>query len=574
MSDMYSALHVSPKKKRRSVEADGDLVLTPKKLRTAPPTPPATKIRRQEKQSTQSQLPVHLSRLITIQTSLQHALSHALATCASSPSRETGIVRNVLTHLSLETYTGLTAQINLDDLRRLCWIWEWDGRASGEDPKRPSGVDDDDNPFLDAPTTSEDTEWVRGSMGFVISPTTHYFKSERKRVPAYGIGIEVEMDIDKDMKGGMAAVARWTAAADKRCADLLKKLENWANLHKGESKIPDMPLAMLPSLPTGIKMSSLTRTLVSGSPKAPSVPFSLPCPPSSPSKAPSKSSMKHPMKDTTSSSAVPLPRTTLAINSIKFPQTPSRKSAAKTPLTPHTPSSSASNLDSSRPSTPVRQRGDGAFTAPKTPTTTRQLALYERVRQRSLSASPTKARTLLNDSQGVMSQDQLLKLGQEEIRRRCLLGRLSGVAESIWMLFSTPVGCSSLSTPTRKRRALPASEVTDAIIKSSPIPISGAEADDSVTMLTKLCPFFLRKLQIAGEDWLEMPATNQNNHPSSDSSLQTPTKKSTAPSSPGTAKSTNSAEELVRRSPRSVKRETGGLRQVREIIRREIESQD
>ena len=35
MSDMYSALHVSPKKKRRSVEADGDLVLTPKKLRTA-----------------------------------------------------------------------------------------------------------------------------------------------------------------------------------------------------------------------------------------------------------------------------------------------------------------------------------------------------------------------------------------------------------------------------------------------------------------------------------------------------------------------------------------------------------
>ena len=32
-----------------------------------------------------------------------------------------------------------------------------------------------------------------------------------------------------------------------------------------------------------------------------------------------------------------------------------------------------------------------------------------------------------------MSRDQLLKLSQEETRRRCLLGRLGGVAESIWM---------------------------------------------------------------------------------------------------------------------------------------------
>jgi hypothetical protein len=137
-------------------------------------------------------------------------------------------------------------------------------------------------------------------------------------------------------------------------------------------------------------------------------------------------------------------------------------------------------------------------------------------------------------------------------------------------LFSTPASGSSLATPSRKRRALPASEVANAIIKSSPVPISVAEANDSITMLTKLCPFFLRKLQIVGEDWLEMPATNQT----ADPDLQSPTKKLTVPSSPGTAKSTNSAEELVRRSPRSVKRETGGLREVREIIRREIESQD
>ena len=64
-------------------------------------------------------------------------------------------MRNVLTHLSLATYTGLTTQISLDDLRRLCWVWEWDG---GTPVENANGVDDDENPFLDAPTTSEDTE--------------------------------------------------------------------------------------------------------------------------------------------------------------------------------------------------------------------------------------------------------------------------------------------------------------------------------------------------------------------------------------------------------------------------------
>jgi hypothetical protein len=180
-------------------------------------------------------------------------------------------------------------------------------------------------------------------------------------------------------------------------------------------------------------MSTLTRTLVSGSPKAPSMPFSLPYPTSSPSKIPTRSPVKHPVKNPSSSSAISLPGTTVAINSIKFPQTPSRKIAAKSPSTPYTPSTATSNSESSRPSTPVQQRGNDAFTAPKTPTTARQQALYERIRQRSLSLSPTKVRTLPGENQGGMSKDQLLKLSQEETRRRCLLGRLSGVAESIWM---------------------------------------------------------------------------------------------------------------------------------------------
>jgi hypothetical protein len=68
-------------------------------------------------------------------------------------------------------------------------------------------------------------------MGFVVSSATHYSKADRKRVPAYGMGIEVEIDIDKDMGSGMAAVARWTAMADKRRLNFLAKLRRWIEVN-------------------------------------------------------------------------------------------------------------------------------------------------------------------------------------------------------------------------------------------------------------------------------------------------------------------------------------------------------
>lgn len=64
----------------------------------------------------------------------------------------------------------------------------------------------------------------------MITPTTYLPKSGGKRIPAYGIGIEVEMDIDKQMTGGMAAVARWTAGGDQRMKALVKKLHRWVEV--------------------------------------------------------------------------------------------------------------------------------------------------------------------------------------------------------------------------------------------------------------------------------------------------------------------------------------------------------
>ncbi|KAJ6539203.1 hypothetical protein B0H19DRAFT_1177679 [Mycena capillaripes] len=561
MSDLYTTLQVSPKKKRCPPERDDDTT-TPKKLRTVAPSHRRTPSRKAVESRT-PQLPPHLSRLCTIHTGLQHALSHALATCAVSPSSDTGIVRNVLNNLSLSTYSGLSTQFEIADLRRLCWIWEWDGSTLPSD----ASSSEEDNPFLDDRPAQKD--WTRGAMGIVLSPATHHSRVDGKRTPAYGIGIEVEMDIDKDMPGGMAAVARWTAAGESRREAFREKINSWVTLHTGVIPIPPIPCADLPRLSASTKATSLTRTLASLSPKSSLSPFKLPARPSSPSRSPSKpKTASHPF-------AIPFPLTSGSgsksptKSSVVFPQTPSsRSNRPATELTPRTPRTSVSSVSEllSQPSTPVHQRGAAAQTVPQTPSSSsRREALYERLRQRSLSASPTKAAS--SEVQGgKLTRDQMLKMGQDELRRRCLLGRLGGVAESVWMLFSTPAPGSTASPTVRKRRALPMSEVTAAIVKSSPVPLSSAEAVDSLVMLAKLCPFFLKRLTIAGEEWLEMPA------PSAGSTEGSPSKKPLVPGSPGAV--IDSAEALVTRSPRRVKREAGGLREVREIIRRELELQD
>ncbi len=115
------------------------------------------------------------------------------------------------------------------------------------------------------------------------------------------------------------------------------------------------------------------------------------------------------------------------------------------------------------------------------------------------------------------------------------------------------------------------SEVVNAVIKSSPVPISAAEASESLEMLLKLCPFFLKRLNISGEEWLEMPAPKTNPINIDDSTPGT----IGSPSNPRSRKAkADSAEEVLTRSPKRVKKETGGLREVREIIRRELELQD
>ncbi|EIW82428.1 hypothetical protein CONPUDRAFT_89848 [Coniophora puteana RWD-64-598 SS2] len=564
MADLYSSLNVSPKKKR-ALSPEDETVITPKRVRAAPPTPPPTK--HKGTYSKPPALPSHLSRLLSFHSAIQQSLSHALATCAVSPS-ESGIVRNVLNNISITTYSGFSSKFEPDDLKRLCWLWEWDGKTFPS-AQHASPPDDEENPFLDSKPSSND--WTRGSMGLVVTPTSHFSKSVGKRVPVYGIGIEVQMDIDKDMPGGMAAVARWTADSEKRWIQFKSKLESWVKHFSDTSPLPYIPLADLPELKAPHKASALTRVLATASPKGmAALSGMVPAEPSSPSRSPRKKLRSD------DNSAVPSPtKARLSqTNIIAFPKTPTTQRILPKEenglLTPKTPARTRddSDVSVSGVSTPVHQRGPEAETAPKTPSTSRRQALYERIRHKSLTSTPSKPKS--SEVPGSkLTREQIQKLGQDEIRRRCLLGRLGGVAESIWM------------QTTRKRKALPYSEVAAKIIKSSPVPMSISEAAESIKLLTTLCPFFLRTLDIKGEDWLEMPQMNSSQSetaaaetsrnlmlpapPHSPKGLSIPVKLPD-PSSP--------AEESLLKSPRRVKREAGGLREVREIIRRELEIHD
>ena len=198
----------------------------------------------------------------------------SLATAQISPDPDTGLVPNVLNHMSLQE-RGLGVRATVDDLKKLCWIWEWDGvtvpahitrqpimsstkkekgkslkdeddnsdieEQIGEDPeenpflaKPIPAPGEDDNPFISEKRSAPPKDWIRGGMGFCLSSTMHVTRldksSPNKRVPAYGIGIEVDWsheDVSSGRVGGMTAVARWTGGGELRKKALRKKLDSW-----------------------------------------------------------------------------------------------------------------------------------------------------------------------------------------------------------------------------------------------------------------------------------------------------------------------------------------------------------
>jgi len=164
----------------------------------------------------------------------------------------------------------------------------------------------------------------------------------------------------------------------------------------------------------------------------------------------------------------------------------------------------------------------------------------------------------------------------------CKLLTFWSPAKLTMRLFSAPgPTTSSLTTPPRARRkAIPLSEVADVIVKSSKTPISFAEAETSLSMITDLCPFFLTSKVVGKQEWLEMPASvaqppspSPTSYIPSGPAVTVPAFSGTGgpsiPTSPSPkARSRLGGDLAGPASPGRLRR--GGLREVRERIRKEL----
>ena len=209
-------------------------------------------------------------------------MSFALATGQKAPDPENGRVPAVLNHLGIAERGMGSIRMDADDLRRLCWIWEWDPDAEHEGPSTQEtkpvlserttrthvhsdasmrsvdsaeevGDEDDnpflvkhtlvrgkaqgDNPFIGGSESETPKDWIRGGSGFIITPALHVQKNTAtgtsKREPAYGIGIEVDWaheDVSGGRVGGMGAVSRWVTAGETRKPAFKEKLERWVEV--------------------------------------------------------------------------------------------------------------------------------------------------------------------------------------------------------------------------------------------------------------------------------------------------------------------------------------------------------
>ncbi|QRV88564.1 DNA replication factor Cdt1 C-terminal domain [Ceratobasidium sp. AG-Ba] len=596
-------------------------------------------------------LPSHLSRLVSAHTAIETSLSLSLATSSRGPSAETGHLAAITNTVALET-AGLRVRIGTDEIRRLCWLWEWDGDALPEDkPPKPTAravgpIEDssEDNPFLESNTPRKSapapvpapppTDWVRGGMGFIITPTTQLQRAQGRRIPAYGIGIKVETASEKSAGVALSAIAKWTADSHLRRKEITDKLLLWVKLHEatqvtpkanGKTKrlrslsptpVPHIPLADLPSL-ASIPITSTPSTLRTMQTPSKTSLFSTPSKGamSTPSFARRDGGFSTPTSSTRRAFATPTSRnggifaTPTSVHrhaaatpsttkrALAVPMTPTTRAAA-VPLPPTpaaTPSthysSGASESGDSRPCTPSINRvlfqsglepqtpqRDKSST-PSAPSTPRQAALAERLRQKALATPNGKTTTVTLSYDAETNTVHTADLTPDQLRRRCLLARIPDAAETLLAIFAT-------------RRVIPMREATRAIVGVSRV--STGEAEDEVRMMAELCPKFVKIRVVGKEEWIERgssvvtgkvvgplspgkkvgggsPATKKAPVSPNPKVPATPSRSGNLPPSPARLRTpgTSAAASTPKKNKDT---EVFGLKEVREVIRRELEA--
>lgn len=606
-------------------------------------------------------LPSNLAKLVSVHTAIETSLSLSLATSSRAPSQQTGHLPAITNTVALES-AGLRVRCGVEEIKRLCWLWEWDGTTVPEPEEgdkasvRSLGPIEDsseDNPFLESNTprkpapvrTPPPTDWVRGGMGLIVTPTTQLQRAEGRRVPAYGIGIKVEVSSEESVGVALSAVAKWTADSHLRRKELTDKLRQWAKLHEvtqvtpkanGKTKrirslspapLPDIPLADLPALSTIPITSTPSTNRILHTPSKGI--FSTPSRGniSTPTFVRRHDGISTPTSSTRSAFATPshnrtggifatptsvhrsgaqTPATGKRLFHMAPPMTPASRAAnVPLPLTPATTpslyaSSSASESGDSRPSTPCTNRAlfkvmqtpdpqtprkdkDATPTAPSTP---RQAALAERLRQKALATPSGKTTTVTLGYDAESNTVHVAEATPAQLRRRCLLARLPDAAETLLAMFTS-------------RRVIPLREAGRSVVSASRV--TTQEAEDEIRMLAELCPKFLRIRVVGRDEWVERGtgiSTGKAAKVASPAGPKTPSAKTESSparkgvSSPGAkppatparagtkgagasklAAASPSGASPASATPRKAKDvEAFGLKDVREVVRRELEA--
>ncbi|WWC73502.1 uncharacterized protein I206_107473 [Kwoniella pini CBS 10737] len=513
-----------------------------------------------------TELPPHLQTLLNIHHSFNLALSLYIATHPPilpphPPSATSVALPNLTNFLAIKETVERTSgrRFGLQELGRLAWVWTWDGKALPDNKavseKNKQAMIDEDNPFLVPTASNLGTGEVNG-LSYLITPTRTLDPHTGRRVYTHGIGIDLELRKgetrqvlhggaeggigNKGQGGGMGAVGRWNTNGEVRHDIFRERLEQWVEFNGGY----EPPAKSI--LPTPTTSENSTRSTI------PPIPV-LPLP--------------H------------LPSSTLLPAANLF-STFSSPSTTLTPQKAHTrPSTDSPKTAGLSDPFELIEKPDEKKVKVIRPGSVdqRRQAMMERIKARSETGKVPA--TLGSSAGGFKRSGSLSAAGQhEELKRRSTLSRLENIAEGIWMMFSAPSpGPSTLpSAPRGRRKVIPMNEVADVIVKSSKTPISSAEAQSSLQLLTELCPFFLNIKQIGKQEWLEMPSGSISTAPPSPGSSITIAQPPPAipgrlaPSSPSTPGRTNNAELAGPASPGRVRR-GGGLREVRERIRRELE---
>ncbi|KAJ9112584.1 hypothetical protein QFC19_000603 [Naganishia cerealis] len=550
-------------------------------------------------------LPPHLANLLALHKSFDLALSLHVAThppvlppleSSLLQAHEYGLKSLDVDLDALTNYVALKPivekscgkRFGLAELKRLMWLWQWNGEDEEEVATNGKPIRDVGNsPFLDDEIipasgrgySSKKKRDANLTACYNVTPTRTIDNTTSRRVHTYGFGIRITLtpreaasacntlhsfnDAFGNAGKAVGAVARWSAGSEARCKEIERRLWAWVHKHSSlereirgstslaypesptgshdvESRVPHVPCAALPQLQQAVGNLMPAFTLAT----------STVADPTSPSSRLALANRSSPSSSVQTAAPGLLPPP--AFRSVN-----QRLQAVAGSLQPSL--DTLGGATTRLPAVNGESQAEGSqsllnddvfgpvlmIPKEKKPTAAgsveaRQQALYERIKARAnKDVVISSSRSAVRGGRLAMSNMSAAQT-QDELKRRSTLSRLEGVAEAVWI---------PGSSPRAKRRAFPVSEVIDVVVKSSKSPISGPEAYDSLMLLAKLCPSFLVLRTIAKQEWLEMPsAAHSISSPGNRINLA-------GPSSPGKV--------MMRGGG-------GSLREVRERIRREL----